>query len=146
MFSARILAARTISRLSTQRSTQTILPSRLRLFSTTPSRHATEKPTNQALASALENSAAYKKIMQSQEALDALKELAQIFQQSGIDMSAGKPPSMLQMSKLLLKSEFREASTKVMTEFQKAGVDLKDKQTLEELQALMAKAGFKPQE
>ena len=34
---------------------------------------------------------------------------------------------MLQMSKLLLNAEFRAASTRVMEEFEKAGVDVKDK-------------------
>lgn len=41
----------------------------------------------------------------------------------GIDANSG-PPSTLQMMKLAGNSEFRQAAQKVVTELQKAGVDL----------------------
>lgn len=45
----------------------------------------------------------------------------------GLDMTSGKAPSMLQMSKLFLNAEVREAAQNLVEEFKKAGVDLNTK-------------------
>jgi len=42
-------------------------------------------------------------------------------------MTAGKAPSMFQMSKLFLNAEVREAAQDLVEEFKKAGVDLNTK-------------------
>lgn len=45
----------------------------------------------------------------------------------GIDISTGTPPSMLQMSKLFLKADVRDAAKDLADAFASAGLDLKDK-------------------
>jgi len=45
----------------------------------------------------------------------------------GINIKAGEKPSTMQMLKLAANAEFRAASTKMMEEFKKAGVDVHDK-------------------
>lgn len=45
----------------------------------------------------------------------------------GIDFSSGKPPSMLQMSKLFMNAEFRDASKQLLETLKEAGVDLTGK-------------------
>jgi hypothetical protein len=42
-------------------------------------------------------------------------------------MTSGKPPSMLQASKLFLNADVREAAKNLVEEFKKAGIDVNAK-------------------
>ncbi|KAG2152027.1 hypothetical protein BD769DRAFT_1402715 [Suillus cothurnatus] len=73
------------------------------------------------------------------QALMALRDFAQLMKAQGID--ANTPPSTFQMMKLAANSEFREAAQKVVSELQKAGVDLTSQDTIQELMGLSRKVG-----
>ena len=45
----------------------------------------------------------------------------------GIDLTSGKPPSMLQASKLFLNADVRDAAKNLVEEFKKAGIDVNAK-------------------
>ncbi|KAH9483041.1 hypothetical protein JR316_0005141 [Psilocybe cubensis] len=150
MFQARIpsLAARLPSVLSrsTQLSSRTLArPHCFRTISTTRPTRASEAPkpqVDEALIKALQETEAYKKLSKSQSAIEAIKKFMNVLQKSGVDTTSGKRPSMLQMSKLMLNSEFRDASKNMIEEFQKAGLDPTDKAMIDELTNLMKMGKF----
>jgi hypothetical protein len=45
----------------------------------------------------------------------------------GVDLSLGKPPSMIQVSKLFMNSEFRKGAEELVEELKKTGVDADSK-------------------
>ncbi|PPR01792.1 hypothetical protein CVT24_001707 [Panaeolus cyanescens] len=97
-------------------------------FSTSYRRLAKESPNiNQKALDALTQSSVYQKIASNPEAIVALQEFGEALKKSGVDLSSGKPPSFGQMSKLLMNSEFRQASQKLVESMQAAGVDLTGK-------------------
>jgi len=52
-------------------------------------------------------------------------------EKQGVDLSLGKPPSMIQVSKLLMNSEFRKGAEELVEELKKTGVDADFKDLLE---------------
>ncbi|TLD24150.1 hypothetical protein PspLS_06369 [Pyricularia sp. CBS 133598] len=63
------------------------------------------------------------KIAQSPDAVNAIMEFEQVLKAKGYDFRAGQQPSKLQMMKLMMDSEFRQAMLKLAEEMQKAGID-----------------------
>ncbi|TLS26602.1 hypothetical protein PpBr36_04223 [Pyricularia pennisetigena] len=63
------------------------------------------------------------KIAQNPEAVKAIMEFEQILKAKGFDFRAGQQPSKLQMMKLMLDKDFRQAMLKLAEEMQKAGID-----------------------
>ena len=43
-----------------------------------------------------------------------------------MDLSSGKPPSMIQMSKLFMNSEFRKGAEELVEELKKTGINVVD--------------------
>ncbi|KAF8974776.1 hypothetical protein BDZ97DRAFT_1647253 [Flammula alnicola] len=101
----------------------------VRFLSSTTPRRAVEKPPSLDKPSldALKATSTYQKLSKNPDAILAIKNFAEIMEKQGVDTTSGKPPSMLQMSKLFLNSEVREASKKLVEELKKAGVDLSSK-------------------
>ncbi|KAF9481954.1 hypothetical protein BDN70DRAFT_875576 [Pholiota conissans] len=93
-----------------------------------------------ATLEAVKNSEVYQKLAKNKEALEAVAKFAEIMQANGIDMSSGKPPSMLQMSKMLMKSEVRQVATDLSEALKKAGIDLTNKDVMQQVSAF-AKLG-----
>ncbi|KDR83335.1 hypothetical protein GALMADRAFT_219171 [Galerina marginata CBS 339.88] len=113
----------------------------LRYLSTTTPLCASEprSPFDNDSLSALTNSETFKKLSNSPEAILAIQKLAQFMHKQGVDLTSGTPPSMIQMSKLVMNAEFREASQNVIEEFKKAGIDLNNKAMISEFMSLMKK-------
>ncbi|KAG1780193.1 hypothetical protein EV702DRAFT_1081390 [Suillus placidus] len=108
-----------------------------RTFSYTPRLQASEN--EDAFLSQFKNTSIFVKLADKPEALMALRDFAELMKAQGID--ANSPPSAFQMMKLAANSEFREAAQKVVSELQKAGVDLTSQDTIQELMGLSKKAG-----
>lgn len=106
-----------------------------RAFHVTPSRRAVE--SKEAFFKAFQNTGLFNKLANHPEAAVALQDLAKVLQEKGIDLTTGKPPSTLQMIKLASNAEFRAAAKRVEEELQKAGVDLRSKEVLQEMMDLM---------
>ncbi|KAF8164960.1 hypothetical protein B0H34DRAFT_648702 [Crassisporium funariophilum] len=104
--------------------------SRRTLYTTPPARASEEsdKPVidSEAVA-AFKRTATFQKMSRSPEALEAVRKFAEMMQKQGIDFSSGKPLSMIQMSKLLMNSEFRTGAKELVEAMQKAGIDLTTK-------------------
>ncbi|KAF8901693.1 hypothetical protein CPB84DRAFT_1777204 [Gymnopilus junonius] len=112
-----------------------------RYLSSTPLRRASESPQPQLDPQALEalrNSEIYQKLSQNPDAIKAIQKLSELMISLGVQATPGKPPSMLQMSKLLMNSEFREASQNAVEQFKKAGIDPADKATIDQISSLMS--------
>ncbi|WFC96465.1 hypothetical protein MBRA1_003122 [Malassezia brasiliensis] len=73
------------------------------------------------------------KLGESPGALAAIRQLMDVLQSHGIDLSKGEKPSMFTLARLASKSDVRQATGKVVEELQKAGIEL----TPERLQKLM---------
>ncbi|KAG0705469.1 hypothetical protein DFH29DRAFT_906631 [Suillus ampliporus] len=108
-----------------------------RTFSFTTRLQASEN--EDAFLSQFKNTSIFGKLADKPEALMALRDFAELMRAQGID--ANSPPSTLQMMKLAANSEFRQAAQKVVTELQKAGVDVTSQETMQELMGLSKKAG-----
>ncbi|KZT13134.1 uncharacterized protein LAESUDRAFT_808596 [Laetiporus sulphureus 93-53] len=133
-FSRQTLSARAIHSNATTR----ILAShrhrtRQAAFSTTPGRRAEEDENfkqyveiSQKLGHAIEHKPEIKQM---------LKELQQALEDAGLDLT--KPPSKLQMFRLLLKSDVRNAAMKVSAALSESGVDVQD--TWDQLVAMQKK-------
>ncbi|KAG2348682.1 hypothetical protein BDR05DRAFT_839516, partial [Suillus weaverae] len=96
-----------------------------RTFSYTPRLQASEN--EDAFLSQFKNTSIFGKLADKPEALMALRDFAELMKAQGqpiIWIDANSPPSAFQMMKLAANSEFREAAQKVVSELQKAGVDL----------------------
>ncbi|KAG7097163.1 hypothetical protein E1B28_004540 [Marasmius oreades] len=106
-----------------------------RSFAITPRRQASENTELEELYNKLSQTTVYKKLLASPEAIDALQSFAQAMKGLGIDLT--KPPSPMQMLKLSMNKEVREAGMRMNTEFAKAGIDLSDKNVLEEVMSAM---------
>jgi len=59
-----------------------------------------------------------------------MQALMQVLQKEGVDLSTGKPPSVMTMMKLGMKKDVREALTTVGETLRKIGVDPSDKATI----------------
>ncbi|KAG1753841.1 uncharacterized protein EDB91DRAFT_419925 [Suillus paluster] len=92
-----------------------------------------------AFLAQFKNTSIFGKLADKPEALMALRDFAELMRAQGID--ANSPPSTLQMMKLAANSEFRQAAQKVVTELQKAGVDITSQDTMQELMGLSKKVG-----
>ncbi|KAG1820383.1 uncharacterized protein BJ212DRAFT_1339769 [Suillus subaureus] len=119
------------------RPTSLALPRCRRTFSYTPRLQASEN--EDAFLSQFKNTSIFGKLADKPEALMALRDFAELMKAQGID--ANTPPSAFQMMKLAANSEFREAAQKVVSELQKAGVDLTSQDTIQELMGLSKKVG-----
>ncbi|OAX42880.1 hypothetical protein K503DRAFT_262257 [Rhizopogon vinicolor AM-OR11-026] len=109
-----------------------------RTFSFTSRLQASED--EDAFLSQFKNTSIFGKLADKPEALMALRDFAELMRAQGIDANSG-PPSTMQMMRLAANSEFREAAQKVVTELQKAGVDLTSQDTIQELMGLSKKTG-----
>ncbi|KAF8897347.1 hypothetical protein BD779DRAFT_1490324 [Infundibulicybe gibba] len=136
MFSLQVIAVATLrnARPLLQYSYQRPPPQFRRPFSATPHPQASENP--EAFITAFKNTSIFKKLADKPEALVALEEFARLLQSSGVDLSSGKRPSTLQMLKLASNSEFRTGAQRVVEELQKAGVDFKSKEIMDEMMNL----------
>ncbi|KAN0097716.1 hypothetical protein V8E55_002162 [Tylopilus felleus] len=100
-----------------------------RSFSFTPRVHARIKRQSE-LGSSLgsfeevANLPAVRKLLGSPEAVKALEEIQRLMQEKGIDPTTG--PTTMQLFQLLSNAEFRKAGKKLKEELEKAGVDLAD--------------------
>ncbi|KAF8803888.1 hypothetical protein BYT27DRAFT_6722976 [Phlegmacium glaucopus] len=102
----------------------TVRPSTIQSFSTTPRLQAaeSEKPFfNADVLDELKRSPTFDKLSRSPDALLAIQKFAKVIEKQ--DLSSGKPLSMIQMSKLLMNSEFRKGAEDLVEEFKKTGVD-----------------------
>lgn len=79
------------------------------------------------------------KIQKSPEAIAALKILMEALQKEGVDITTGKPPSTMAMMKLATKKNVREAFTTAGEALRKAGIDMTDKATLDDIMTAMKK-------
>ncbi|OJA20878.1 hypothetical protein AZE42_00864 [Rhizopogon vesiculosus] len=109
-----------------------------RTFSFTTRLQASED--EDAFLSQFKNTSIFGKLADKPEALMALRDFAELMRAQGIDANSG-PPSTMQMMRLAANSEFRQAAQKVVTELQKAGVDLTSQDTIQELMGLSKKTG-----
>ncbi|WFD48970.1 hypothetical protein GLX27_003643 [Malassezia furfur] len=73
------------------------------------------------------------KLGESPGALAAIRQLMDVLQSHGMDLSKGEKPSMFTLARLAAKSDVRQATSKVVEELKKAGIEL----TPERLQKLM---------
>ncbi|KAF9263594.1 hypothetical protein L218DRAFT_959127 [Marasmius fiardii PR-910] len=117
---------------------QPLLPHvHVRSFTLTSRRQASENAELQELYDKLSQTTVYKKLLGSAEAIEALKSFGEAMKGQGIDLT--KPPSPMQMLKLSMNKEVREAGMRMNAEFAKAGIDLSDKTVLEEVMSAMKK-------
>ncbi|PPQ95517.1 hypothetical protein CVT26_008545 [Gymnopilus dilepis] len=132
----------TLTRLCAQNLTRrgpAFRPRNVRCLTSTPIRRASEPappnvdPKTLEALKDLSKSEAFQKIFHDAEALETLGKLSQIVRDSGADIGPGKAPSMLQMSKLLMNSEFRKCAQELTQHFQRLGIDLNDKVRLRSL-------------
>ncbi|KAK1236653.1 hypothetical protein PQX77_000009 [Marasmius sp. AFHP31] len=86
----------------------------------------------------LSQTTVFKKLQESPGAIEALKKFGEVMQGQGFDPT--KPPSAMQMLKLSMNKEVREAGMRMNEEFGKAGIDLSDKSVLEEVMSAMRKS------
>ncbi|KAJ4472293.1 hypothetical protein J3R30DRAFT_1062513 [Lentinula aciculospora] len=112
-----------------------------RICSTSP-RQASESPlpSPTELYSRFSNTTLAKKLQNSPEAMQAIRDFMLVLQNEGLDISSGKAPSTMQLMKLGMKKEVRDGMMKMTTEMQKAGIDPTDKNMIEELMAAMKKS------
>lgn len=143
MYSATKLArtAATISHFLTVRQ------STFKSFSTTSLLRAaeSEKPFfNVSTLDDFKRSPAFEKISRSPDAVLAIQKLVKVMEKQGalqlglvrayltsksclgVDLSSGKPPSMIQMSKLFMNSEFRKGAEELVEELKKTGINVVD--------------------
>ncbi|KAK7049691.1 hypothetical protein VNI00_005722 [Paramarasmius palmivorus] len=123
-----------------------------RSFSITCRREASEPDLGEMYAK-LSKTTVFQKLAESPSAINALKDFGQAMQKQGrrthcflspeTDLSLGydltKPPTTMQMVKMSMNKEFREAALRMQEEFTKAGIDLADKAVMEELMQAMKK-------
>ncbi|KAJ8086408.1 hypothetical protein PM082_005231 [Marasmius tenuissimus] len=109
-----------------------------RSFSISPPRQASENPDIEELYVKLSQTTVFKKLQESPGAIEALKKFGEAMQAQGFDPT--KPPSTVQMLKLSMNKEVREAGMRMNEEFGKAGIDLSDKSVLEEVMSAMRKS------
>ncbi|KAJ3723186.1 hypothetical protein FB446DRAFT_783394 [Lentinula raphanica] len=104
-------------------------------------RRASESPypPPEEMYSRLNSTSLAKKLQNSPEAMQAIRDFMVVLQNQGLDLSTGKPPSPMQLMKLGMKKEVREEMMKMTAEMQKAGIDLTDKDMIAELMAAMKK-------
>ncbi|KAI0034065.1 hypothetical protein K488DRAFT_84287 [Vararia minispora EC-137] len=103
-----------------------------RHISTTSRRHAQTPPNADDFMKMVARSNAFKRISRNEEALQSLKNSV-VYARSGIDFTGGKMPSQFQMARLAFNRKFMRALKTCMEEFQKAGMDLKDSNVMEEM-------------
>ncbi|KAE9410258.1 hypothetical protein BT96DRAFT_969352 [Gymnopus androsaceus JB14] len=133
--STRLLATYTYTRPH-----HSILPNRG--FSSSSPRPASEAPippSSPELHARLQNTTLAKKLQQSPEALQAIRDFIDVLQREGLDVSSGKPPSAMQLMRLGLKKDVRDGMARVTTAMQNAGVDPTDKNMMAEIMAAMKK-------
>ncbi|ESK97433.1 mrna export [Moniliophthora roreri MCA 2997] len=107
-----------------------------RAFSITSRREASE-PDLGELYVKLSKTTIFKKLAESPSAINAVKEFGEAMQKQGLDTT--KPPTTMQMLKLSMNKDFREAALRLQEEFQRAGIDLTDKAVMDELMQAMKK-------
>lgn len=71
------------------------------------------------------------KISKNPDALLAIQNFGKVLEKQGVDLSSGKQLSMIQMSKLLMNSEFRKGAEELVEELKKTGVEVNSKDLLE---------------
>ncbi|KAL8286110.1 hypothetical protein RB601_005791 [Gaeumannomyces tritici] len=72
----------------------------------------------------------FTKVSKHPAVLEAIAGLGEILQRHGIDAHSGQRPGMVQMAKVLVDKDFREASQKLKDEMDKAGIDTQEFATL----------------
>ncbi|KAJ3507557.1 hypothetical protein NLJ89_g6232 [Agrocybe chaxingu] len=114
------------------------VPRSFRFISSTVPRRALVPPgVDHNTLAAFKASPTFQKLQNSPGALEALMNMAEVLKKNGIDASKGFSPSL--MWKVAGNKEIREATTKLLEEFKKAGVDLSSKDVMQELTALSQK-------
>ncbi|KAL0581965.1 tau 95 subunit of transcription factor TFIIIC [Marasmius crinis-equi] len=127
-FSRRLAQTIFSPRLSLQlynRNTSRLISRHARPFSISTPRQASEQPDLQELYVKLSQTTVYKKLQEAPAAFEALKNFGEIMKNAGFDPT--QPPSTMQMLKLSMNKEVREAGLRMNEEFAKAGIDLTDK-------------------
>ncbi|CAA7260152.1 unnamed protein product [Cyclocybe aegerita] len=114
------------------------VPRSFRFISSTVPRCASVPPgVDHNTLVAFKASPTFQKLQSSPGALEALMNMAEVLKKNDIDASKGFSPSL--MWKVAGNKEIREATTKLLEEFKKAGVDLSSKDVMQELTALSQK-------
>ncbi|KAF8525371.1 hypothetical protein JB92DRAFT_3109106 [Gautieria morchelliformis] len=105
-----------------------IHPIRVRNFASTPRAEATENPS-------FKNSPLFQQLATNPDALDALKEFGRFMKEEGIDFSPDRPPSSIQLFKLLANPAFRKGVQKLRDDLANAGVNVDPENAMEMLNA-----------
>jgi hypothetical protein len=115
---------------------------------TLPARHLSTTPRRQAMPSnpddfikQVSEMSVFKKLSGNPQAVQSLKNIFQLMQEAGesalssngtaahactgVDLSTGKPPSTMQLTRLVLNRKFMKAMKQCMEEFKLVGIDLK---------------------
>ncbi|KAI0320630.1 hypothetical protein OF83DRAFT_1052778 [Amylostereum chailletii] len=123
MFAAHSIhvACRSLSSRSLARPVALSSVSRHQRFSTSPRRLAVE-PSD--FINNIKHTELFQKIADKPEALNALKNLATLVQDAGIDITSTVPPSHSQMFRLALNRKFIKGVKTLMAELKDAGIDL----------------------
>ncbi|KAM0342548.1 hypothetical protein ACHAPU_009399 [Fusarium lateritium] len=115
MFAVRRLIARPLLRVAT------------RQFHVTPRRFASaDQPPNMNQIESMMNDPqirdTFEKLSRHPPAIAAMQKMGDVIKSKGLDTT--QPPSKMDIMKLMMDSEFREAATTLTTEMQNAGVEI----------------------
>ncbi|KAJ4127828.1 hypothetical protein NW768_008105 [Fusarium equiseti] len=93
----------------------------------TPRRFASaDQPPNMSEVEAMMNDPlirdTFEKLSRHPPAIAAMQRMGDVIKSKGLDTS--KPPSKMDLMKLMMDKEFRDASTELTTEMQNAGVEI----------------------
>ncbi|KAF9013349.1 hypothetical protein BDQ17DRAFT_1419508 [Cyathus striatus] len=142
MFSARALSRAVATCTRTIQASSAVRPPAMlhpcRSFSSSPIARASEPSIDPQLFEKVKTSPVVKKMVENPEVMEALKDLHKFLQSNGIPI--GKP-SAFQMIKLAANSDFRAAASRLMEEMQKAGIDVKSKEVLNEIMSISKLSG-----
>ncbi|KAF8211341.1 hypothetical protein K438DRAFT_1807144 [Mycena galopus ATCC 62051] len=73
------------------------------------------------------------------DAVNAVRNIAMIMEESGVQISAGQMPGPMQLLKLANNPKFMEAYRAAQAEFAKAGIDIQSKELVEQMMKIIKK-------